>query len=368
MGDDVARMRRALKLARRALGRTAPNPLVGAVVVAGGQVVGEGYHHGPGTPHAEIHALSAAGSKAQGATLYVTLEPCCHTDKRTPPCVPAVLASGVERVVIGMTDPNPAVSGGGVRALEMAGVTVTVGVMETECQYLNAPYTQVFNTGLPWLTLKMAQTLDGKVATASGDSKWITGETARRYGHRLRDRHEAILVGAGTVLADDPQLTCRIPGGRDPLPVVVDSNLSTPVDARLLERSDGARPVLCAVEGVDPSQIERLRMAGADVLTVAAVGGRVDLRALLKILAARGVHRVLCEGGPTLSAALLAEGLVNRVACFIAPTLMGGDDARGSIGGKSPLTLAGVQRLGKISSRRLGSDLLLEADILKNGS
>ena len=360
-------MRRALKLAGRALGRTAPNPLVGAVVVADGQVVGEGCHHGPGTPHAEVHALRAAGSKARGATLYVTLEPCCHTNKRTPPCAPAVLAAGVKRVVIGMTDPNPAVSGGGARALEAAGVAVFVGVEEAECQSLNAPYIQVFNTGLPWVTLKMAQTLDGKVATASGDSKWITGKAARRHGHRLRDRHEVILVGVGTVLADDPQLTCRIPAGRDPLPVVLDSNLSTPVTARLLERSNGVRPILCAVEGVDPDRIDRLQTAGAEVLTTPAVNGRVDVSALLKVLAARGMHRVLCEGGPTVAAALLAEGLVDRVACFIAPMLMGGDDARGSIGGASPLALAGVRYLGKFSSRRLGSDILLEADILRNG-
>ncbi len=364
VADDGAWMRRALTLARRALGRTAPNPLVGAVVVQNGKRVGEGYHHGPGTPHAEINALKQAGRRAGGATLYVTLEPCCHTDKRTPPCAPAVIAAGVARVVVAMVDPNPKVAGGGISALKHAGIDVTVGVAEAAARQLNAPFIRAMQTGLPWVTLKLAQTLDGKVATAGGESQWITGEAARRHGHRMRDRNEAILVGIGTVLADDPQLTCRVPRGRNPLRVVLDSHLLTPPDARLLQCDGGSPTIIATGPAPDPDRAMALTAAGAEVLPLPAHQGRVSLEALLRALLSRGIHRVLCEGGPVLSAGLINAGLVNRVACFVAPSIMGGDDARGSIGGASPASLSGLMRLGPFAVRRLGPDLLLEADVL----
>ncbi|MBI5136374.1 MAG: bifunctional diaminohydroxyphosphoribosylaminopyrimidine deaminase/5-amino-6-(5-phosphoribosylamino)uracil reductase RibD [Nitrospirae bacterium] len=357
-------MRRALALARRGLGRTAPNPLVGAVVVRNGKVVGEGYHRGPGTPHAEIHALAAAGRAARGATLYVTLEPCGHTAKRTPPCAPEVIRSGVKRLVVGMVDPNPKVAGRGIRAIAATGIEVSVGVEDAACKALNAPYARVMERGLPWVTLKFAQTLDGKVATATGESRWITGEVARRHGHRLRDRHEAIMVGIGTVLADDPELTCRVRGGRDPLRVVVDANLATPPTARVLTPGAQAPTILACVADASIGQGKALARAGAEVLRLPARNGRVDLTALLAGLAARGVHRVLCEGGPTLAAELLRLGLVNRVACYVAPAVMGGDDARGSVAGRSPAALADRVALGPFAVRRLGKDLLLEADVL----
>lgn len=364
MSTDAAWMQRAVRLAGRAAGRTSPNPLVGAVVVRAGKVVGEGYHRGPGTPHAEAVALERAGSAARGATLYVTLEPCCHTGKRTPPCAPLVARAGLDRVVVGMSDPNPRVAGGGIAVLETAGLAVDTGVHEAACAELNRPYIRAMTQGLPWVTLKVAQTLDGKVATASGASRWITGEKARRHGHRMRDRHDVILVGAGTVGADDPELTCRLPRGKSPLRVVVDTRLDTRPDARVLTDTARVPTMLAAVQGADPKRRQALETAGARVVELPENQGRVDLAALLTRLAADGHHRVLCEGGPTLSSALLAAGLVNRVAFFVAPRIMGGADALGSVGGVSPALPADAVALGPMGVRKMGEDLLIEADVV----
>jgi len=364
--DDARWMRRALALARRAEGRTSPNPLVGAVVVRLGKVVGEGFHKGPGRPHAEAAALADAGRKARGATLYVTLEPCVHLGKRTPPCAPAVIAAKPARVVIGMRDPNPKVAGRGARALKAAGIAVETGCEAAACRALNAPYVRVMETGLPWVTLKVAQTLDGKVATAKGESRWITGAAARRHGHGLRARHDAILVGIGTVLADDPMLTCRLARGRNPLRVVVDARLETPPRARVLTEAPPGPTILATLgatlRSADPARRRRLEAAGARVLAVPGRAGRVDLTALLKVLAAEGSHRVLCEGGPRLAAELVRRRLVNRVAFYTAPRILGGDDARGAVGGTSPARLADALRLRPLSVRRLGDDVLIEAD------
>jgi len=358
--DDARWMRRALALARRAEGRTSPNPLVGAVVVRAGRAVGEGFHKGPGRPHAEIEALKAAGRRARGATLYVTLEPCVHTDKRTPPCAPEVIRAGLSRVVVGMGDPNPKVAGRGIKALKAAGIAVRARCEEPACRRLNAPYVRAMETGLPWVTLKVAQTLDGKVATARGESRWITGEAARRHGHGLRARNDVILVGIGTVLADDPALTCRLVRGRNPVRVVVDARLETPPTARVLTEGRPA-PTILATLGADlPAP---LGAAGARLLQVPGRDGRLDLGRLLKALAAEGWHRVLCEGGPRLAGALVRGGLVNRVAFYTAPRILGGDDARGAIGGTSPARLAGALRLGPLAVRRLGDDVLIEADV-----
>jgi diaminohydroxyphosphoribosylaminopyrimidine deaminase/5-amino-6-(5-phosphoribosylamino)uracil reductase len=369
--EDARWMRRALFLARRAEGRTSPNPLVGAVVVRGGRAVGEGFHPGPGRPHAEALALAAAGRKARGATLYVTLEPCVHTDKRTPPCAPAVIRAGLARVVVGMRDPNPKVAGRGVAALKAAGIATTVGCEEARCKRLNAPYVRALATGLPWVTLKVAQTLDGKVATARGESRWITGAAARRHGHALRARNDVILVGIGTVLADDPALTCRLVRGRSPVRVVVDARLETPPTARVLTEGRPTPTILATLPAtlrgtrVRPGAARRkaLEAAGARLLAVRGRGGRVDLGALLMALAAEGRHRVLCEGGPNVAAALVRGGLANRVAFYTAPRILGGDDARGAIGGAAPARLADALRLGPLSVRRLGDDVLLEADV-----
>lgn len=364
-------MRRALALARRAEGRTSPNPLVGAVVVRGGRAVGEGFHEGPGRSHAEAVALAAAGRRARGATLYVTLEPCVHTDKRTPPCAPAVVRAGIARAVLGMRDPNPKVAGRGVAALKAAGIATEVGCEAALCKRLNAPYLRVLTTGLPWVTLKVAQTLDGKVATPRGESRWITGEAARRHGHGLRARNDVILVGIGTVRADDPVLTCRLVRGRSPVRVVVDARLETPPTARVLTEGRPTPTILATLGAALPAALTRagaarrkaLEAAGARLLPVPGRGGRVDLGRLLAALAAEGWHRVLCEGGPGLAGALVRAGLVSQVAFYTAPRLLGGDDARGAIGGAAPARLADALRLGPLAVRRLGDDVLLEADV-----
>src|SRR5512143_342746 len=261
---DEKYMRMALRLAARAKGRTSPNPMVGAVVVKNGKVVATGYHHRAGEPHAEAIALRKAGRQAKGATLYVTLEPCSHTDKRTPPCTPLVMQSGVKRVVIGMIDPNPRVSGGGVKTLGKAGLEVVTGVLETGAKKLNEAFIKHISSGMPFVTLKIAQTLDGKVATATGESKWITGELARQEGHRLRDTNDAILVGINTVLKDNPSLTARVPGGRDPLRVIVDSRLRIPADARVITQKSSVGTVVAALADAPKAKIKKLQDAGAE--------------------------------------------------------------------------------------------------------
>src|SRR5512144_1741104 len=302
---DEKYMRMALRLAARAKGRTSPNPMVGAVVVKNGKVVATGYHHRAGEPHAEAIALGKAGRKAKGATLYVTLEPCSHTDKRTPPCTPMVMQSGVKRLVIAMIDPNPRVSGGGVKTLRRAGLEVVTGVLEAEARKLNEAFIKHITTGMPFVTLKIAQTLDGKIATASGESKWITGEKARREGHLLRDVSDAILVGVNTVLTDNPSLTARIPAGRDPLRVIVDSGLRIRVDARVITQRSQAATLIATVADAPKAKITRLQEAGAQVLIVKSAQGRVDLRDLMRQLGRKGIISVLVEGGPEIHASAI---------------------------------------------------------------
>jgi diaminohydroxyphosphoribosylaminopyrimidine deaminase/5-amino-6-(5-phosphoribosylamino)uracil reductase len=322
---DERWMRAALQLAARGRGRTSPNPAVGCVVVAGGAVVGQGFHPRAGEPHAEVFALDAAGERARGATLYVTLEPCCHHG-RTPPCTERILAAGVARVVAAMTDPDPRVSGGGVERLRAAGVEVEVGCLEAEARELNAPYVTARTLGRPFFLLKYAMTLDGRLHAASGDARWVSGEESRRRAHGLRDWMDAVLVGAGTVLADDPQLTCRIPGGRDPLRVIADTRARTPASARALGRG-----CLVAVGPDAPAAAVRaMERTGAEVVRLpTGEGGHIDLRALAAELLGRGALGVLAEGGPTLLAALADAGLCDRVVCFLAPKLIGGKATMG---------------------------------------
>jgi diaminohydroxyphosphoribosylaminopyrimidine deaminase/5-amino-6-(5-phosphoribosylamino)uracil reductase len=361
ISSDEKFMRMALRLAEKARGRTSPNPMVGAVVVMNGRVIASGYHHRAGEPHAEALALRKAGKAAKSATLYVTLEPCSHTNKRTPPCAPLVVASGVRRVVIAMRDPNPQVSGGGIRAIRKAGIEILAGVLEAEARKLNEAYLKYITTGLPFVTLKIAQTLDGKIATASGESKWITGEAARQEGHRLRNGNDAILVGVNTVLADDPSLTARIPGGRDPLRIIVDSNLRTPPNAKILTQRSTARTCIVTLERSSrSSKLEALLDAGAEVLLAKGRSERVNLRALLKMLGSFGITSVLIEGGAEVQASALKAGIADKVVLFIAPLLMTGRDALCSIGGKSPVRLAHAMKLRDVTARFVGQDLRVE--------
>ncbi len=353
-------MRAALALARRGLGNAWPNPAVGCVLVRDGRVVGRGWTQPGGRPHAETEALRRAGSKARGATAYVTLEPCSHHG-RTPPCCNALAEAGVARVVMAMRDPDPRVNGRGLAMLRDAGIVVEEGLLDAEARALNAGFFRRIERGLPVVTLKLATTLDGRIATATGESRWITGPEARREAHALRARHDAILVGSGTVLADDPDLTCRIPGmERVPmLRVVADARLRTSPAARLVATARVAPSCIITVPGHPPAALAPFIAAGVEVLTVPAAETGLDLRALLGALARRGVTRVLAEGGAGLAAGLLRAGLVDRLAWFHAPGVMGGD-GHPAAEGLRLATLAAMPRFRRVAIRPLGADLLTE--------
>ncbi|HEV8310948.1 MAG TPA: bifunctional diaminohydroxyphosphoribosylaminopyrimidine deaminase/5-amino-6-(5-phosphoribosylamino)uracil reductase RibD [Methylomirabilota bacterium] len=363
--DDAGWMARALSLAERGLGLTSPNPAVGAVLVRDGTVVGEGWHRAAGGPHAEAAALVAAGEAARGATCYVTLEPCAHHG-RTPPCADALIEAGVIRVVAACLDPNPLVDGRGLARLQAAGIEVAIGVGEPEARALNRAFFTFVTAGRPHVTLKSAMTLDGKIAAWDGASRWITGDAAREEAHRLRFRADAILVGIGTVLRDDPELTVRLPGApaKEPYRVVADSRLRTPADARVLRAGDPSRTIVACGAPAPTARAAGLRATGARVLELPRDGRRVDLGALLRALGELGVVSVLAEGGAELGAGLCEAGLVDRVAFFVAPRLLGGRTAPGPVGGagralKESVTLAGV------TYRRIGEDLLIEADVAR---
>lgn len=352
-------MGRALALARRGVGKTSPNPAVGCVIVRDGVVVGEGWHRRAGTPHAEVHALRQAGELSRGADVYVTLEPCSHFGK-TPPCADALVDAGVRRVFVGMVDPNPKVSGRGIERLRSAGIEVVTGIWESECRRLNEPFLKHVTTGLPFVILKSAMTMDGKTATVTGDSRWISNEKSRHYVHRLRAMVDAIMVGVGTVLADDPQLTARIPGGKDPQRVVVDSSLRISPDARMLRQESSAATIIATVSD-DRHRVEQLESIGAEVLRCRGNQGRVDLRDLLARLGARGVQSILLEGGSELAGEALRAGLIDKCVLFYAPKFLGGADGFGLFGGPSAERMNGCLRLKDVTVRRFGDDVMIEA-------
>jgi len=360
---DEKYMNMALRLAAKARGRTSPNPMVGAVVVKNNRVIARGWHRKAGEPHAEAIALTKAGPAAKGATLYITLEPCSHTGKRTPPCSPLVIQSGVKRMVVAMIDPNPRVSGGGVRAIKKAGIEVVTGILQMEAVKLNEAFIKHVTTGVPFVTLKIAQTLDGKIATATGESQWITGEKAREEGHKLRDGNDAIIVGINTVLKDNPSLTTRIPGGRDPIRVVIDSGLRIPVNAKVITQTSSAGTIVATTAAAPKSKIKKLQDAGAVVLVVKTAQGRVDLKDLMKKLGARDIMSVLMEGGAEVNASAVKSGVVDKVVMFVAPLLMTGTDSLCSIGGISPARLSRAIRLTDVTSRFVGQDLMIEGYI-----
>ncbi len=337
--------------------------MVGAVIVKDERIISRGYHKKAGEPHAEAIALKKAGRTAKGATLYVTLEPCSHTNKRTPPCSPLVIQSGVKRVVIAMIDPNPHVSGAGVKALRSAGIEVVTGVLAPEAKKLNEAFIKHVTTGMPFVTLKIAQTLDGKIATASGESRWITGKEARQEGHRLRDTHDAILVGINTVLKDNPSLTTRIPGGRDPIRVIVDTQLRTPLNAKVITQKSSAKTYIATLSRAPRDKFNKLLDAGAEILIAGGTIGHVDLRSLMKMLSRFGVTSVLIEGGAEVNASALKSGIVDKVVMFISPTIMTGRDSLCSIGGISPKRLGHAIELAHVTSCFVGRDLMVEGYI-----
>jgi len=358
-------MRRALKLAGK--GFTAPNPMVGCVLVRNGQVVGEGYHRYAGQPHAEAEAMLAAGERAAGATAYVTLEPCSHWG-RTPPCADALIAARVARVVSAVDDPNPRVAGSGLRKLREAGIEVTTGVLEREARVRNEAFFFFHATRRPFITLKAAATLDGKIATRTGDSKWVTGDAARKYGHRLRAQSGAVLIGIGTALADDPQLTARLRPmpPRQPLRIILDSHLRTLPGSsavRLARELPDELPlmIVCA-ESADPRREKGLEFPGVEIIRLPrSKTGHVDLKALVELLGKRGIISVLVDGGGSVNAAFVSAGLAQKALFFIAPKIAGGKDAPTAVDGEGVALMSDAVPMERVATRKLGADLLIES-------
>jgi diaminohydroxyphosphoribosylaminopyrimidine deaminase/5-amino-6-(5-phosphoribosylamino)uracil reductase len=358
--SDEPWMRRALELAERGRGFVEPNPLVGAVVVLGGRVVGEGWHRAYGQAHAEVNALEAAGDAARGATLYVTLEPCCHHGK-TPPCTDAVLRAGVARLVAAMTDPFPAVAGQGVSRLRAAGITVEVGLGEAEACRLNAPYLKLLATGQPYVHAKWAMTLDGKIATRTGDSRWVSNEAARARVHALRGRMDGIVVGIGTALYDDPLLTARPHGPRTATRIVLDSRCRLPTASALVRTAHEVPVLVAASEGSADGRAEELRRLGCEVVGLAAAEGVVSLPALLDELGRRRMTNLLVEGGSAVLGSFLDARAIDEVHVFIAPRLVGGAAAKTPAGGRGMDRMADALSLTDCRLEQLGDDYHLHA-------
>jgi diaminohydroxyphosphoribosylaminopyrimidine deaminase/5-amino-6-(5-phosphoribosylamino)uracil reductase len=358
--------RRALELAERAIGRTSPNPPVGAVVVRDGAIVGEGYTRPAGQAHAEVVALAAAGTRADGADLYVTLEPCCHHG-RTPPCTDAIVAAGVRRVYVAAVDPYPAVNGGGIAALRRAGIATIVETGDPDVERLNRPFFHFVRAGRPFVTAKWAMTLDGKIASRSGDSRWVSGEAARRLVHRERDAADAIAVGIGTVLADDPALTVRLDPADDvrparpaPLRVVFDSRARTPLDCRLIRENDDRRTLILVGEDAPEHLGARLRQAGVEVLRCRTRESRIDPADALARLGRLGVVRLLLEGGAELTGAFFDDRLVDRVLAFVAPKVVGGREAPSPVEGEGRSRMGEAIGLEDVRFFGVGNDLALD--------
>jgi diaminohydroxyphosphoribosylaminopyrimidine deaminase/5-amino-6-(5-phosphoribosylamino)uracil reductase len=362
---DVSFMREALKLAQSRLGLTTPNPAVGCVIVQNDKIVGRGVTGAGGRPHGETVALAKAGKRARGATAYVSLEPCAHTGQ-TPPCVRALVAAGIARVVVGCRDPFPLVRGRGIKILRAAGIEVTEGVLEDECQRLNEGFFTRVMRGRPFLTLKLATSLDGRIAAVGGDSRWISSPESRALVHRWRREADAVMVGAVTVIADNPRLTCRLEGGRDPARVIIDGRLRVPATSKIFRQRSSA-PTIVVTTAANRARAERryhdLRGAGrTEIVAAKAAGGKIDLAALAHEFGGRGWSKILLEGGAHLSGAALAAGIVDRVAFFVAPLILGGGLA--AVEGLISHTVRDSIRLGPLRVTQVGTDLLVEAEVI----
>ena len=355
---DTKYMKRALTLARKGIGRTSPNPVVGCVIVKDGAIIGEGWHKKAGEPHAEIHALEMAGIAAEKSDVYVTLEPCCHSGK-TPPCSEALIRAGVKRVVAGMLDPNPLVSGGGVAALKLAGIETSCGILEDDCRAINLPFIKHVTTGMPYVTYKCAMTLDGNIATITGESRWISCEESRKYVHRMRSRMDAVMVGVDTIIADNPQLTVRHVRGKNPLRVIVDTRLRTPESVNVLNGELSSRTIIATTEA-DPRVHFRYLKQGVTIMVCAEYDGRVSMEDLLQNLGSMGVQSILLEGGSRLAGNMLQHALIDEMVLFVAPKIIGSN-------GFAPFNLQGVTSMAQAIKleftdvRRSGSDIVVTA-------
>lgn len=359
--DDLFFMKRALALAERGRGHVSPNPLVGAVVVKGDEIVGEGYHQKFGEAHAEVNALENAGDAATGATLYVTLEPCAHQGK-TGPCTEKIYSAGISRAVIGVRDPNPLVNGKGITFLKSKGISVTESLLESDCRELNAGYLKYITTKRPLITLKIAQTIDGRIATSTGHSKWITSPDSRIMAHRIRAQNDALLVGIGTVIADDPELTVRLTRGVSPKRIILDSQLRIPLDAHALADQSPSRTIVMTTEEASKEKIARIEEKGATVIvTEADERGWVSQKILWPKLAEMGITSVLVEGGSTIHTECIKAGYADRIVLFLAPKLLGsGIDALGDLGIRN---VNAAREIRNIKIKRLNGDLMISGTL-----
>ncbi len=359
--NDIEYMDIAIQLARRGCGWVNPNPMVGAVIVKDDKIIGQGYHQKYGELHAERKAIASCETSLTGATLYVTLEPCCHCGK-TPPCTEAIIESRIRRVVIGSSDPNPLVAGKGVEMLRSQGIEVIESVLKDECDSLNKSFFHYIQTGTPYVVMKYAMTLDGKIATRTGKSKWITGEASRRHVHEDRHHYSAIMVGIGTVIADNPLLTCRMENGRNPLRIVCDTNLRTPLQAKVVTTT-GIADTLIATAVADPERHRPYLEAGCDVIVLPEKDCHINLNCLMQVLGKRNIDSILLEGGGTLNWSALQSGIVNKVQAYIAPKLFGGN-------GKTPVAGLGVDLpekaflLSRPTITFIDEDILLESEVI----
>jgi diaminohydroxyphosphoribosylaminopyrimidine deaminase/5-amino-6-(5-phosphoribosylamino)uracil reductase len=363
---DIKFMGRALELAEKGSGYTNPNPLVGAVIVKAGRIIGEGYHEFYGGHHAEVNAFNNAVEDVKGATMYVTLEPCSHYGK-TPPCAKAIVEKGIRKVVIGIQDPNPLVAGKGIEILKENGIEVVLGVLEEEGKKLNEIFLKYITTGLPFCIMKTAMTLDGKIAAQTGDSKWITGELSRRYVHRLRHRTAGIMVGIGTVLADDPMLNTRLEdgGGSDPIRIILDSSARIPLEAKILNLDSNASTIIVATEKASKDRIKAIEEKGAEIIIAPLKNNGVDLSFLMRILGEKKIDSILLEGGSKINYAALEAGIVDKVNAFIAPKIIGGDNAKTPVGGKGISLMKNAINLKDIMVHRFENDIMIEGYIVK---
>ncbi len=361
MTRDEEFMKLALSLAAK--GRTSPNPKVGAIIVKGGRIIGRGYHQRCGLPHAEIEAMKhLKQDQTRDAILYVTLEPCYHSNKKTPPCVPAIINAKFSRIVCATKDPNKNVNGKSINLFRKAGIEVKIGVCEKEARELNKAYIKYITKGLPYITMKVAMSLDGKIATKTGESKWISGEASRRLARAMRDKHDAVMVGIGTVLKDNPRLTCRFKSAHDPIRIIVDSKLRIPLNTNVLKNACDNTIIGCG-KNFDKKKKDSLKHIGVNVFVAPRKDGEVNLKRFMKIVAKEGITSILLEGGSTLDGAMIDERLVDEFCFFIAPKIIGGKDAKTPIGGFGIRRLADAIQVNEIKTEKIGVDILITARI-----
>jgi len=357
--SDEKYMRLALELAEKGRGKVEPNPMVGAVLVKHDRIVGTGYHRDFGGPHAEIHAIKEGGNACEGSTLYVSLEPCAHYGK-TAPCAEAIIEAGIKRVITTTLDPNPATYGKGIKRLIQAGIEVRMGVMETQAKKLNAPFFKLIQKGLPYVIIKWAMSLDGKIATATGESKWITNEESRQYVHKLRGQVDGILVGINTVLNDDPLLTCRLKDGRNPRRIIIDSNAAIPLKSRLLKTIHQSELIIAVSNSASQTNIERLQERGCVVIKTKNKDNQVDMKELFLKLGSMKLTNILVEGGSRIITTVLEERLADKIMVFIAPIIIGGSGDKSPILGEGVVAIDDAIKIHDIAERRLLDDIIIE--------